>query len=578
MTLTQINKAGLDEIALDHVFTIGASGSSAYTFQGEGLNGTVNNPTLYLTRGKTYRFENGSGGHPIRIQSTSGASGTAYNTGVTNNAGSGTVIVEVQHDAPDVLYYQCTSHAAMNGILYITGALADGGVTEAKIASSAVTTAKLANDAVTSDKIADSNVTTAAIADSAVTAAKIAANAVTNSELASDAVRRAHILDGEVIESKIADQAVALSKLPHGTSSNDGKFLRANNGADPTFETVTSTTINSNAATRVILGSASANTLNASSNLTFNSNTLDVNGKATFPDGNSNGVVIGDGSDLKLFHNGSHSYVENTEGVLHITNTNDIKIQTGGGANELAIDCNSNGSVDLYYDQSKKLETTSNGIKVIGESGAATSGNIQMVSSGGYKNAIGNIFATNAYDSRIEFGISDGSTSGGTNRVASISYAGISFGTDTAGANRLDDYEEGTWTPRLGGTSNYSSYYVDGYGWYVKIGRIVHWCLRFQNQDLNNSASGGAMIGGFPYNFHRGNANASVSGGFVDGGGAMHKVVFTGTQKHSWYGAHNNTAIYGLVTRSNQSWVDWPVSDFHSSDFYMIMSGTYQST
>ncbi len=60
MTLTQINKAGLDEIALDHVFTIGASGSSAYTFQGEGLNGTVNNPTLYLTRGKTYRFENGS--------------------------------------------------------------------------------------------------------------------------------------------------------------------------------------------------------------------------------------------------------------------------------------------------------------------------------------------------------------------------------------------------------------------------------------------------------------------------------------------------------------------------------------
>ena len=149
MSLTQINKAGLDEIALDHVFTIGASGSSAYTFQGEGLNGTVNNPTLYLTRGKTYRFENGSGGHPIRIQSTSGASGTAYNTGVTNNAGSGTVIVEVQHDAPDVLYYQCTSHAAMNGILYITGALADGGVTTAKLADDAVTAAKLANTSVT---------------------------------------------------------------------------------------------------------------------------------------------------------------------------------------------------------------------------------------------------------------------------------------------------------------------------------------------------------------------------------------------------------------------------------------------
>ena len=80
MTLTTIKKAGLDEIALDHVFTIGASGTDHYTFQGEGLNGTVNDPTLYLTRGKTYRFENGTGAHAIRIQSAdNGTNGTLYN-------------------------------------------------------------------------------------------------------------------------------------------------------------------------------------------------------------------------------------------------------------------------------------------------------------------------------------------------------------------------------------------------------------------------------------------------------------------------------------------------------------------
>ena len=218
MTLTSIKRDGLDGEALDIVFTIGASGTDHYTFQGEGLNGTVNDPTLYLTRGKTYRFENGTGAHPIRIQSTSGASGTAYNTGVTNNAGSGTVIVEVQHDAPDVLYYQCTSHANMNGILYITGALADGGVTTAKLADNAVTTAK----------ITDVNVTTAKIADDAVTAAK----------LASSAVVTASIVDANVTTPKIADEAVTLAKLPHGTGSSDGKFLRANNGADPTFESL----------------------------------------------------------------------------------------------------------------------------------------------------------------------------------------------------------------------------------------------------------------------------------------------------------------------------------------------------
>ena len=38
--------------------------------------------------------------------------------------------------------------------------------------------------------------------------------------------------------SNLADQAIQLNHLPHGTSSNDGKFLRANNGADPTYETV----------------------------------------------------------------------------------------------------------------------------------------------------------------------------------------------------------------------------------------------------------------------------------------------------------------------------------------------------
>jgi hypothetical protein len=46
------------------------------------------------------------------------------------------------------------------------------------------------------------------------------------------------IANNAVTTAKIADEAVTLAKLPHGTSSNDGKFLRANNGADPTFETV----------------------------------------------------------------------------------------------------------------------------------------------------------------------------------------------------------------------------------------------------------------------------------------------------------------------------------------------------
>ena len=288
MTLTQVTKAGLDALALDHVFTIGASGTDHYTFQGEGLNGTVNDPTLYLTRGKTYRFENGSGAHPIRIQSTSGASGTAYNTGVTNNAGSGTVIVEVQHDAPDVLYYQCTSHANMNGVLYITGALADGGVTTAKLADNAVTTAKIPTAAVTHIELANDSVITARIQDDAVTDAKLA-NSI-NSAIAANTAKNTNathtgdvtgsgsltIASNAVTTAKIADEAVTLAKLPHGDGSSDGKFLRANNGADPTFESLPSSgvTVSNNADNRVVTGDGT--NLNAESSLVFDGTKLGV--------------------------------------------------------------------------------------------------------------------------------------------------------------------------------------------------------------------------------------------------------------------------------------------------------------
>ena len=78
--------------------------------------------------------------------------------------------------------------------------------------------------------------------------------------------------------SKLADNSISLAKLEHGTSSNDGKFLRANNGADPTFETVTGTTINNNADNRVITGSGTANTLEGEANLTYDGSTLKVDG------------------------------------------------------------------------------------------------------------------------------------------------------------------------------------------------------------------------------------------------------------------------------------------------------------
>ena len=61
-----------------------------------------------------------------------------------------------------------------------------------------------------------------------VTGVKIAAE-IDNSHITATA---------NIAGSKLADDSISLAKLQHGTSSNDGKFLRANNGADPSFETI----------------------------------------------------------------------------------------------------------------------------------------------------------------------------------------------------------------------------------------------------------------------------------------------------------------------------------------------------
>ena len=146
MPLTQVSSRAIEDTLR---YVLGASGTNHYTFTGKGLTGAVNDPTLTLSRGHTYIFENRSGGHPFYIKTSIANGGTndAYNTGVTNNGGgNGTEIVfTVPHDAPDTLYYQCSSHSSMAGQLSISGSVADGSITESKLADDAVTADKLAN-------------------------------------------------------------------------------------------------------------------------------------------------------------------------------------------------------------------------------------------------------------------------------------------------------------------------------------------------------------------------------------------------------------------------------------------------
>ena len=126
-------------------------------------------------------------------------------------------------------------------------------------------------------------------------------------------------------------------------------------------------------------------------------------------------------------------YIRDDSGNVHIQ----------GRTAEESIIAKYDGAVELYYDNSKKFETTSFGATVQG---------------------------------------------------------GITFGSDTAAANQLDEYEEGTWTPSLeiGGSSTGITYSSLRGGNYTKIGRQVTVNFAF-TLTSKGSATGDAHISGLPF-------------------------------------------------------------------------------
>jgi CDGSH-type Zn-finger protein len=85
--------------------------------------------------------------------------------------------------------------------------------------------------------------------------------------------------------------------------------------------------------------------------------------------GDSDIAKFGSHDDLQIYHDGSHSYIDESSG------TGRLKVRTGGmditseaGAETIAT-FNMNGAVELYHDNSKKFETTSDGVKISGAEG-----------------------------------------------------------------------------------------------------------------------------------------------------------------------------------------------------------------
>jgi len=96
---------------------------------------------------------------------------------------------------------------------------------------------------------------------------------------------------------------------------------------------------------------------------------------------------------------------------------------------------------------------------------------------------------------------------------------GIYFGQDGTAANKLDDYEEGTWTPTITDATNNATMGASNFGQYTKIGRLVICQMYVETTSLGSIAAGSAVyVSGWPFSIGKtGGAVASQASGLAIG-------------------------------------------------------------
>ena len=119
------------------------------------------------------------------------------------------------------------------------------------------------------------------------------------------------------------------------------------------------------------------------------------------------------------------------------------------------------------------------------------------------------------------------------------SKGGIMFGSDTAAANTLDDYEEGEWTPAVsGGTSAGTTTHTHQNGQYVKVGELVSVTCFVRYTAA--TGSGYLKLTGLPYAIGNRTQNYPVAATIVDGlnwggGTYLQALSVPGLQETNFY-------------------------------------------
>jgi len=192
----------------------------------------------------------------------------------------------------------------------------------------------------------------------------------------------------------------------------------------------------------------------------------------------------GAGNDFHIYHDGSHTRFKNDTGNL--TLQSDTINLTNRADNSSHILCNSTGvgigtaspswKLSVKGGRSIFTDTTSYAIGVRKNSTESSNYNFWIGASATNDTTVPDLVFSN---------------NDGTEKARILTGGGITFNGDTAAANALDDYEEGTFTPTVAAADNHTQQL----GIYTKVGNLVSVFIKMQCA----MSSGTCFVSGLPF-------------------------------------------------------------------------------
>ena len=173
---------------------------------------------------------------------------------------------------------------------------------------------------------------------------------------------------------------------------------------------VTGIDINSGTIDGAVIGGSSAAAVTGT---TITGTSFVSTGDMTFADNDK--AIFGAGSDLQIYHDGSHSYVDDQgDGQLRLRGSTQIQFLSSG--NEFMATMVNDGAVNLYHNSALKIATTATGIDVTGTAvtdGLTVAGNVSV--DGGTIKLDGNYPVGSRNVALGNIALDDASMTGGSN-------------------------------------------------------------------------------------------------------------------------------------------------------------------